>query len=93
MRMKKVLATGVVLAATAVLAPAATASAANASVNRTSGFACEGYGEGSTPQEALRNARQDMIGDVTVGPWIYTNGQYADGTYWEVIYADCVLIQ
>ena len=69
------------------------ASAADASVSGPDGFACYGYGTGDTPRAALLAARQDMVGDVTVGVWIYTSGQYSDGTYWEQIAADCLYIQ
>ena len=93
MRIRKALATAAVLAA--AIGPVLTASTASATVPPppTGGFPCYGYGTGATQQEAIRVARQDMIGDVTVGAWVYTGGQYSDGTYWEQITADCTLIQ
>lgn len=92
MRIRKALAAGALLTATAVAAPLATASAANAAMTRNA-FACSGFGTGATQHDALVAARQDMVGDVTVGKWIYTSGQYADGTWWEEIDADCLYIR
>jgi hypothetical protein len=93
MRIRKVLAAGALLAATAVLTPLATAPAANAAMARPDAFACYGFGTGATAHDALVAARQDMVGDVTVGQWVYTSGQYSDGSYWEQISADCLYIR
>lgn len=92
MRIRKALAAGALLAATAVAVPVATASSANAVMTRNA-FACYGFGTGATQHEALVVARQDMVGDVTVGQWIYQSGQYADGSWWEQITADCLYIR
>lgn len=93
MRIKKTLVAGTLLAAATVLVPVLAASTASASAVRPADFACYGFGTGATAQAALVAARQDMVGDVTVGGWVYTSGQYADGTYWEQIAADCSYIR
>ena len=91
MRFKRALATGTLLAATATGALLATTSAAEASaVKPNNGWVCQGYGTGATPQAAHLDAMSNMIGDITVGGWVYTNGEYSDGTYWQLISADCV---
>src|SRR5271170_4496608 len=61
--------------ATAALATGASASAAvgphPGSQVRPAGFSCSGYGTGLTLQAAQIAARQDFIGNVTVGQLIY----------------------
>lgn len=93
MHFKKVLATGSLLATIATGALLMSTSVAAASVPKADGWVCQGYGTGATPQAAHQAADEDMIGNVTVGAWIYTNGEYSDGTYWQLISADCVLVR
>lgn len=54
------------------------------------GWSCSGYGTGVTLKDAQIAARQDFVGNITVGPLIYTDGQFADGTWWAEITGDCV---
>ena len=88
MRIRNAIAAAAVLAA--AIGPVVAASTANAYDH---GWKCTGYGDGPTPGAAHLAAMQDMIGNVTVGQWIYTDGQNADGSYWELISADCVFVQ
>lgn len=92
MSIKKILVSGAVLAAVAVT-PVMAASTANAAPNYTHGWACYGYGTGPTQHDAYVAAREDMVGNVTVGQWVYTNGQFPDGSWWEQIAADCVEVR
>ena len=93
MRIRKALATGAVLVA--AVGPVLAASTANAGVAPPphNNWRCYGYGTGATNHDATVAANEDMVGDVTVGPWVYTGGQYADGTYWVQISADCTGVQ
>jgi hypothetical protein len=85
-------------AALAVLATGASVTAASAAVAphagthalRPAGYSCSGYGTGATLKAAQIAARQDFIGNVTVGQLIYTDGQFADGSWWAEITGDCI---
>ncbi|HZR48073.1 MAG TPA: hypothetical protein VFB06_00995 [Streptosporangiaceae bacterium] len=81
------------LLATAAVTAAALATGTSASAATSPpdhGFPCSGYGTGSTLQAAQLAARQDFIGNETVGQLIYTNGQFPDGSWWAEITGDCV---
>jgi hypothetical protein len=92
MRIKKALAAGTLLAVTTVLVPVVAASTASAAAKPLLGFPCQGAGTGSTPQAALAAAERAMFGDVTTGIWVYSSGQNADGSYWELITARCTSV-
>ncbi|ACU73147.1 hypothetical protein Caci_4283 [Catenulispora acidiphila DSM 44928] len=93
MRIRKAFATAAVLAA--ALGPVLTASTASAGISPPphNNWACYGYGTGATYQEAKTEAQQDMIGNRTIGAWVYTSGQNADGSYWVKISADCTFVE
>jgi hypothetical protein len=82
------------IATAAALATGASASAAVAPHTggevHSAGFSCSGYGTGPTLQAAQKEARQDFIGNVTVGQLIYTDGQFPDGSWWAEITGDCI---
>jgi ABC-type sugar transport system substrate-binding protein len=78
--------------ATGVTAAAAAAPHASGQVYPV-GFSCTGYGTGATLQAAQEAAREDFVGNVTVGALIYTNGQFPDGTWWAEITGDCVFVR
>jgi len=91
----KLLATAAFAAAVATGASAATASAAvvphaGSQAIRPADFSCSGYGTGATLKAAQIAARQDFIGNVTVGALIYTDGQFSDGSWWAEITGDCI---
>jgi hypothetical protein len=87
--------------ATAALATGVSATAASAAVSPRAGshmhidanYACHGYGTGATLDAAKHAALQDFIGFKTVGPTVWTDGQFADGSWWAEISGDCVFTQ
>jgi hypothetical protein len=92
--------TTLLAAAFATAALATGASAASAAVvphtggqMHSAGFSCSGYGTGATLGAARIAARQDFIGNVTVGQLIYTDGQFSDGSWWAEITGDCIFQQ
>jgi hypothetical protein len=93
MRIKKAVVGVAVLAAVAVTPVLAASTADAAAPAYTHGWACYGYGTGATHNDAYIAAREDMVGNVTVGQWVYTYGQFPDGSWWEQIAADCVEVR
>ena len=87
--------------ATAALTSGASVSAASAAVSPRAGshmhidgnYPCSGYGTGATLQAAKQSALQDFIGFKTVGPTVWTDGQFADGSWWAEISGDCYFTQ
>ena len=72
---------------------AVTPYAASHALRPASNWACYGYGTGATLKEAQIAAREDFIGNKTVGPLAYTNGQFADGSWWAEIAGDCYFVE
>lgn len=93
MRIRKAFATLALLAA--AVGPAFTATTASATVHVVphNNWRCYAFGTGATLAEARAAAQEDMVGNRTIGPWVYTNGQYPDGSYWVQISADCTFVQ
>jgi hypothetical protein len=87
--------------ATATLATGLSVTAASAAVAphtgshalRPANWACYGYGTGATLKAAQIAARQDFVGNKTVGALVYTNGQFADGSWWAEIAGDCYFVE